>query len=118
MSEPNQPENPPMVQLMRCITGHWVAAAVYTAAKLSLADQLAGGPKSSEELARKTNADAPSVYRLLRALTGLGIFKEIQPERFVLTEVGELLRSDHPQSMRLMALFQGAPPHWQGWGSF
>src|SRR5262245_42221467 len=117
MSETEAPLPPP-IRLMQYITGHWVAAAVYSAAKLQIADQLKGGPKSSEDLAKDVGAHGPSVYRLMRALASLGVFQEESSKKFSLTELGDLLRADHPQSMRPMALFQGAPPHWQGWGNF
>ena len=48
----------------------------------------------------------------------MGVFQEVQPDEFSLTDVGELLQTDHPKSMKSMALFQGAAPHWQGWGAF
>ena len=117
MSDEHHSEQP-STRLMQFITGHWVAAAVYASAKLGLADELRDGPKSSEQLAQAVGAHGPSVYRLLRALNNLGVFRESQPGCFELTEVGELLRSDHPRSMRPMALFQGAEPHWHGWGAF
>jgi len=113
-----QEQTPPFVRLMQYITGHWVAAAVYSAAKLKLADHLKNGPKSTDVLAQEVSAHAPSLYRVMRSLACLGVLRETQPRHFALTEMGELLRSDHPASMRPMALFQGAPPHWQGWGNF
>lgn len=118
MSQPEKPPQDAGMQLMQFITGHWVAAAVYAAAKLRLADHLADGPQTADELAAATGADGSSVYRLLRALASLGVFEETAARTFSLAEMGELLRSDHPRSMRSMALFQGAPPHWEGWGAF
>jgi hypothetical protein len=118
MTEQLQTEVRPALRLMQFITGHWVAAAVYAAARLKLADLLEGGPKTSDDLAEAVGAHKSSVFRVMRALATLGIFEEIAPKRFKLTEVGDLLRSNHPESMRPMALFQGAPPHWKGWGSF
>jgi hypothetical protein len=107
----------PATKLMQLITGHWVAAAIYAAARLKLADRLQRGPHSSDELAKQLDAHAPSLYRLMRALATLGVLEESAPKTFTLTEVGDLLREDHPQSMRPIALFQGAPAHWLGWGS-
>lgn len=118
MTEAGEPDVKPALRLLQFITGHWVAAAVYAAARLKLADLLEGGPKASDELADAVGAHKSAVYRLLRALATLGIFEEIAPKQFKLTELGDLLRSNHPESMRPMALFQGAPPHWKGWGSF
>jgi hypothetical protein len=103
---------------MQYITGHWVAAAVYAAVRLGLADRMQAGPRTADELAQAVGAHGPSVYRLLRALAALGIVREGPPRQFALTELGDLLRADHPRSMRSMALFQGAAPHWLGWGNF
>lgn len=109
---------PPAAQLLDMITGHWVTAAIYAAARLQLADHLAQGPRTSDELAAQVRSHPDATYRVLRALAGLGIFEEQPGRSFTLTEVGELLRADHPQSVRDVALFQGAQPHWQGWGNF
>lgn len=117
MSNPAEIPPPPSMRLMQCITGHWVTAAVYVTAKLGLADQLRDGPKTTEQIATQVGADAPSIYRVMRALASLGIFQEVEPKRFALTETGQLLRADHPQSLRSMALFQGSPAHWKSWGS-
>src|SRR5580704_5285620 len=106
MTGPAEPEVPPSLRLMQFITGHWVAAAVYAAARLKLADLLEAGPKSSDELATAVGAHKSSVYRVMRALATLGIFDEITPKQFQLTQLGDLLRSNHPESMRPMALFQ------------
>ena len=37
--------------------------------------------------------------------------------RFELTELGEPLRSDHPQSAAGWAAFVGRPPIWAAWGA-
>lgn len=118
MGQDPEQQTPPFARLMQLITGHWVAAAVYAAAKLRLADHLQDGPKTSDQLAQAVGGHPSSIYRVMRALATLGVFQESDGKRFSLTEVGQLLRSDHPQSMRSMALFQGAEPHWKGWGSF
>ncbi|HTN73795.1 MAG TPA: methyltransferase dimerization domain-containing protein, partial [Pirellulaceae bacterium] len=60
------------------ITGYWVSQAVYVAAKLEVADHLVAGPLTSEELAARTNTHAPSLYRLLRALASVGVFREVE----------------------------------------
>ena len=42
---------PPHVQLIQMAAASWVSATVYAAAKLGLADHLASGARSAEELA-------------------------------------------------------------------
>src|SRR5579864_3079349 len=105
MHEQAEQEPKPALRLMQFITGHWVAAAVHAAARLKLADLLEQKPKTSDELAEAVGANSSAVYRLMRALATLGIFEEIESKRFRLTELGDLLRSNHPDSMRPMALF-------------
>jgi hypothetical protein len=67
---------------------------------LGVADYLAAGPMSVEELAERTGADADALRRALRLLTSLGVFAEPVPDRFELTPTGQPLRSDHPLSAR------------------
>jgi hypothetical protein len=109
---------PPPAQLMQMITGHWVAAAVHVMARLEIPDAIGDGCRAVETIATDVGAHAPSVFRLLRALASLGLAEEVTPRAFKLTATGQLLRKDVPGSLRGMALFQGAPPHWSGWGTF
>src|SRR3982751_1947190 len=69
-------------------------------AELGIADLLADGPKSAEDLAQATGTHAPSLNRLLRTLAGLNVLSETGPGRYCLTQAGNLLRSDVPGSMR------------------
>jgi SAM-dependent methyltransferase len=65
-----------------------------------VADHLSGSPRSVEEIADATGTHAPSLLRALRALATKGIFAEPEPGYFTLTPVSDLLRTDHPLSMR------------------
>ena len=90
--------------------GNVVAQAVYAAAKLGLADLLETGPKSVEELARASGAHAPSLARLLRALTSLEVFVEEEATgRFALNPLGTTLLSGKPGSVRDAVLMAGDP---------
>jgi SAM-dependent methyltransferase len=74
------------------IMGFMLSQAVYVAAKLEIADRVAEGPRSADELARKTRADADALYRLLRLLAGHGIFVEREDRSFENSDQSELLR--------------------------
>ena len=95
---------PPAAALLRMMTGYWLAQAVYVVAKLRVADLLAQGPMSIDALASATGANADALFRLLRALYGVGVFSSVGPRTFALTPMSELLRSDTPQSMRALAM--------------
>jgi hypothetical protein len=92
-SEP-PPAKPPHAQLIEMATAHWVSRIVYVAAKLDLADHLAAGPSSADELAGLTGTHAPSLYRLLRTLAHLGLMSEDTGRRFALTPLGEALKKN------------------------
>ena len=98
------------------IIGSLGAQAIYVAAKLGIADLLADGPKSVVDLARAAGADAPSLYRVLRALASFGVFTEHSGQVFDLTPTATLLRSGSQGSLRDMAIFMGEDWHWQVWG--
>jgi ubiquinone/menaquinone biosynthesis C-methylase UbiE len=74
------------------------------------------GPKDCDELARANQVDAGSLYRLLRALAGVGVFVEVDDHRFGLTPIAEFLRSDVPRSLRAVAIMAGEDWTWRPWG--
>lgn len=88
------------------LNGYQDTALLYAAAKLGLADLLANGSKTSEELAAMTGAHAPSLYRILRGLVIVGMCFE-EEERFGLTGRGEMLRTGVEGSLRNHALVCG-----------
>jgi hypothetical protein len=104
------------LQLWRLGAGNIVAALIASAAQLGIADHLASGHKSAEELARLTGTHAPSLYRALRALAGEGVFQEIEPGRFAQTPLSEFLRSDVPGSFRDMCIFTCDAAYWRSFG--
>jgi len=105
----------PALTLLDLLNGYRVTQALYVAARLGIADRLASGPKSSDELARATGANASALRRLLRALVSFGVFAEETGGRFAPTEIGALLRDDVPGSLRAGVIFYGDQRHWQAW---
>lgn len=115
MSNPQSAGGPPLDKvLMQMGTGYWVSMPLHLAAKLGIADLIAGGTKSVDDLARKTGTHAQSLYRLLRALASVGVFAEQGERNFVLTPLAELLRSDAPNSMRSVLIMMGEE-HFRTW---
>jgi len=105
------PANPAALRQM--IFGFWAARALYVAAELGVADLLASGPRTSDELASACGADAPALYRVLRALASMGVVSELEARRFRLTPLGEYLRTDTPGSLRAFARMMGSDWHWR-----
>jgi hypothetical protein len=109
-------DGPAAAQLQRLAEGYRLSQAIYVAATLGIADLLADGPRSSDDLAAETGADPQALYRLLRALAAVAIFREEDGRRFAVTEFGDALRSDAPDGIAGWAAFVGRPSHWQAWG--
>lgn len=102
-------------EMLRMLNSFLTVQALHVAAFLGLADLVAAGPKSVDELAAATQADRSALHRLLRMLTAPGVFHETADGRFGITPLGATLRSDGPDSVRDWALFVGAPEMWAVW---
>ncbi len=85
-------------------------APIYVAAERRVADLLADGARTAEELAAATDTRTSMLYRLLRALAGRGIFAERDDGRFVMTALAEPLRSDAPGGSAQCRLTPRQPP--------
>src|SRR5438309_7351738 len=99
----------PAETVMQLCNGYRVSQALYVAAQLQIAEHLATGALSSAALAQATSTHAPSLRRLMRTLTALGVFAEPEPDTFALTSTGGLLRHYRPGSLRALGLFMTCP---------
>jgi hypothetical protein len=96
-----------------------VSRALYAAAKLNLADRLAGGPRSAAELSKETGTLASALHRLMRLLAGLGILKtERDGQRFSLTPLGETMKSNAPGAVRATLLTLAGPTFYRAFGEY
>ncbi|HYR44514.1 MAG TPA: methyltransferase [Terriglobia bacterium] len=88
----------PQNQILGIVTGFWQSRALAIAAELELADLLADGPVSVDILAGRTKTDSLSLFRLMRALEGIGIFRQVSPQVFANTPTSDCLRKNVPGS--------------------
>ena len=105
----------PQVQLMKFIVGKWISKPIYVAAELGIADMLAGGPKSIQDLAMESKTHSTSLYRMMRALASVGIFSETKDHKFELTPMAECLKEG---AMRSIALMFNAEWSDKAWGYY
>jgi SAM-dependent methyltransferase len=82
------------------LTDYIVPHTVRSIADIGVADALRDGPRRVEDLAEAVGADPAALLRALRALACHGLFTEVSEGRFGLTELAQLLRTDHPHSAR------------------
>jgi hypothetical protein len=106
---------PPPLQMLDLVTGYWLSCGVHVAARLSIADHLGKGPRSSADLAKDCGAHAPTLYRLLRMLASHGVFCERDDGRFENSPLSALLRADAPASMKPFAIMIVDSPSFLAW---
>jgi SAM-dependent methyltransferase len=98
---------PAALTLLDLIQSHRITAVIYVAARLGIADRLAGGPRSLDDLAEATGADRSALARLLAALRTIGICEPDGTERYKLTETGVALAGDAGLSFKAWAIMEG-----------
>jgi C-methyltransferase len=87
--------------------GAWISRALAVAAHFGIADFLADGPATKEELANATGVHPDAVQPLLKALIGVGVFAENENGSFTNSPLSERLRTDHPESVRHLVQLLG-----------
>ena len=107
---PAQAPIPPQRVMAQFLFGKQLTASLSALARLGVADHMCDTAISADELAGKVGAHAPSLFRVMRMLTGFGVFSQEPGGKFALTPLGALLRTDVSGSMRYMAMMIGDEP--------
>jgi hypothetical protein len=104
-------------ELRRLVGGDRISQAIHVAAALGIGDLLEDGPRTSDDLATASGADADALYRLLRALASIGVLREDDGKLFALTELGDGLRTNAPDSIADWARYVGRPYFRAAWSA-
>ncbi|HVF27321.1 MAG TPA: methyltransferase [Pyrinomonadaceae bacterium] len=99
---------PPAQMLWGIINSNVLARCVQVVAEYGVADALADRPMTAAELAAQTGMNADALRRMLRLLAAHGVFTQ-EGDLNRHTPVSELLRADHPHSMRSFARMMNLP---------
>ncbi|HEY2535160.1 MAG TPA: methyltransferase [Xanthobacteraceae bacterium] len=98
------------------MTGRWRSQILHAGVQIGVFEELVVDYyEPIDSIARATNADRSLLYRLCRALASLGLLIEDEERRFAITDRGKLLRANHPQSLRAMALLEEGAVHYAVW---
>jgi len=100
------------------ILGDIPVRLIHAVTMLNIADLVAAGKHSVDDLAATAGVDAGILYRVMRTLAGMEIFSETADRHFDLTPQAELLRSDVGGSLRNFILYLGAGWHYRTWNHF
>ncbi len=90
----------PSQRLVRLGFGFAVSQAIRVVAELKIPDLMSGGERTIDDLAAATGSHAGALSRIMRLLSAEGVFSEVSPGRFAVTDVGDALRSDKPTGPR------------------
>ena len=101
--------------LRELIMGFRNTQLIAVASKLNIAAHLKDGPKTAEHLAEITNTNPRALYRLLRALTSIGLFEEGAKNTFFSTPIANLLCDQNPHSLRNVAILYGEEWVWKAY---
>jgi hypothetical protein len=99
-------------QVIQFSSGYIISIALNNVVKLGIPDRLAGGAKTAGALAREVGANEDALYRVLRALASVGLFEEDEMQRFRLTTMSGLLRTDVPGTLAPLVSWFCDPFHF------
>ena len=105
-------------QMADMIFGYCVSQTIRATAEFCVADHLAEGPLTAEELADRIGSAPDTTFRLLRAAATLDLLTVDPQGRFHPTALLNTLRGDAPRSLRGMALAATNRAHWLPWTEF
>jgi hypothetical protein len=117
MTTVSEPTDKHFQQMMEMLTGFCVTQIAGAVATYSIADHLAEGPATAEQLADLEGIDPVAAFRLLRACASLGIVT-FDGQAFCATPLLGTLRREVPGSLHHLAIAWSGPGHWLSWSRF
>jgi hypothetical protein len=77
-----------------------VSRSIHTIAELGIANFIGKAPVRAQDVAEAAGVSSDYLARCLRFLAAYGVFEETSPNWFRATPLSDLMRDDHPSSMR------------------
>ncbi|MBV8275002.1 MAG: methyltransferase [Verrucomicrobia bacterium] len=115
MTTSSKPTGRDFDQMMGIVMGGLQTQVAGAVATYSIADHLAKGSATADEIATWEGIDPQATFRLLRACASLGLVI-YDGTRFSTTPLLGTLRRDVPGSLQSLVVAWTSPGHWQPWG--
>lgn len=96
--------------------GNWYTQMLSVICRLRIPDILHEKSLTAEEIARLTDTNANSIYRLMRALVSKGIFSQ-EGDLFLNNDISRMLTSDHPSCMYHYCMMRGSYYQYHSWSN-
>jgi hypothetical protein len=103
------------LRMTQLLFGFATAQALYVIARLGVADALLDGPRGIEDLADATGADPDALYRVIRTLAPLGVFRTEADGKIAVTSFGATLSPHVPGSVHGISRYL-METHYQPFG--
>jgi hypothetical protein len=108
--------NNPVSTLVQIAGGYCLPRCLHVIANLGIAAALDSQPRTAAQLADSVGVDPDALERVLRLLCAHGVF-ELRGGSVYHTPASQLLRTDHPQSLRAFVQLFGLPFAWSIFGA-
>jgi hypothetical protein len=118
MTNPVTTDQADYQRMMTMVTGYWVTQIVRAAAQYRLAEHLAAGTNTPEEIAEAEGTDLDATRRLMRTCASLGLMTGADAHGYQGTSLLNTLHPDAPNSLRGFTLSTAAPGLWMPWSRF
>jgi hypothetical protein len=102
----------PFACIQELSAGYFASRCLHAIAELSVADALGDAEMDVATLATASGANPDALSRMLRLLDSHGVFR-LENGKVSQTPASNLLRSDHPTSMRDFVRMFGLPINWR-----
>lgn len=112
MSTPSPAEPDAAEALADLAKGHIPARCLHVIAEAGVADAIGRDGATPAAIAAHTGLSADALDRMLRLLAAHGVFAHGAEGSYLHTPASELLRSDHPRSLRSYVRMTGMPAFW------
>ena len=107
---------PPQIALLDLGEGVGAVQVAATIAELGIADVLADGPMTAQQIAARVDSDPDTTHRLLRGAVACGLCSmDRRSGAVTLTRTGAVLRTDHPASLRAWMRYKGMRSTVDAW---
>lgn len=102
----------PNIAIVEMIQAFYVSKAIGVASELNIAEHLKEKNRNISELAKLTDSNEESLYRLLRMLASQGVFKEKKKRVFAQNRLSKTM-IDRTDSMRYMIMHLSNTVNWK-----
>jgi hypothetical protein len=103
------------LRMTQLLFGFTTSQALYAIARLEVAGALLDGPRGIDDLADVTGADPDALYRVIRNLAPLGVFRTEPDGKIAITPFGATLAPDVPGSVHPISRYL-AEIHYEPFG--